>query len=261
MRLFSSVAVFAAAQAASLAAVQTEIHAPGPNGSLTGTVLTPDFTKGPVVLVVPGSGPIDRDGNASNAVRASTYRLLAEGLATHGIASVRIDKRGLYGSRAAVSDPNSVTIGDYADDVKTWISVIRRRTAAPCVWVLGHSEGGLVALAAAQTASDLCGLILVSTAGRPLGAVLREQLRANPPAGRRDGNSPRAAPVVPARGAGFSHQRVLHRPREVDCDLPAPHSHRAGRSGHPGRSWRCPALEAGQSHCDTGHSGACQSRP
>jgi pimeloyl-ACP methyl ester carboxylesterase len=180
MRLFSSVAVFAAAQAASLAAVQTEIHAPGPNGSLTGTVLTPDFTKGPVVLVVPGSGPIDRDGNASNAVRASTYRLLAEGLATHGIASVRIDKRGLYGSRAAVSDPNSVTIGDYADDVKTWISVIRRRTAAPCVWVLGHSEGGLVALAAAQTASDLCGLILVSTAGRPLGAVLREQLRANP---------------------------------------------------------------------------------
>jgi uncharacterized protein len=49
-----------------------------------------------------------------------------------------------------------------------------------CVWLLGHSEGGLVALAAAQKASDICGLVLISTAGRPLGEVLREQLRANP---------------------------------------------------------------------------------
>jgi pimeloyl-ACP methyl ester carboxylesterase len=39
----------------------------------------------------------------------------------------------------------------------------------------------LVALAAAQnTPGDICGLILVATAGRPLGAVLREQLRENP---------------------------------------------------------------------------------
>jgi uncharacterized protein len=49
-----------------------------------------------------------------------------------------------------------------------------------CVWLLGHSEGGLVALAAAQRLPDICGLILVSTAGRPLGEVLRTQLRANP---------------------------------------------------------------------------------
>ncbi|UWU77008.1 alpha/beta fold hydrolase [Bradyrhizobium huanghuaihaiense] len=111
---------------------------------------------------------------------ASTYRLLAEGLATHGIASVRIDKRGLFGSHAAVADPNCVTIDDYAADVRAWVSTIRGLTGAPCVWVLGHSEGGLVALVAAQDAPDLCGLILVATAGRPLGAVLREQLQSNP---------------------------------------------------------------------------------
>lgn len=46
--------------------------------------------------------------------------------------------------------------------------------------MLGHSEGGLVVLVAAQRAADLCGLILVATAGRPLGAVLREQLQSNP---------------------------------------------------------------------------------
>ncbi|MGO3934911.1 alpha/beta hydrolase [Rhodopseudomonas pseudopalustris] len=180
MRLFNSLAVFGvliASQAASFTTMQTDIHAPGPNGLLSGTILTPNPAKGPVVLIVPGSGPIDRDGNAGSSVRASTYRLLGEGLAAHGIASVRIDKRGLYGSRAAVEDPNAVTIDDYADDVKALVSVIPRQAAARCVWVLGHSEGGLVALAAAQTASDHCGVILVSTAGRPLGAVLCEQLR------------------------------------------------------------------------------------
>jgi pimeloyl-ACP methyl ester carboxylesterase len=46
--------------------------------------------------------------------------------------------------------------------------------------VLGHSEGGLVALVAGQQPQDLCGLVLVSAVGRPLGTVIRDQLRANP---------------------------------------------------------------------------------
>ena len=49
-----------------------------------------------------------------------------------------------------------------------------------CVWLLGHSEGGLIALAAAQQPHGICGLILVASPGRKLGAVLREQLQANP---------------------------------------------------------------------------------
>jgi pimeloyl-ACP methyl ester carboxylesterase len=46
--------------------------------------------------------------------------------------------------------------------------------------VLGHSEGGLVALAAAQQPEGICGIVLVSSLGRTFGTVLREQLRANP---------------------------------------------------------------------------------
>jgi pimeloyl-ACP methyl ester carboxylesterase len=49
-----------------------------------------------------------------------------------------------------------------------------------CVWVLGHSEGGLSALVAARQGASICGLLLVSTPGRRLGDILREQIAANP---------------------------------------------------------------------------------
>ncbi|WP_372426147.1 alpha/beta hydrolase [Salinarimonas chemoclinalis] len=130
--------------------------------------------------MIPGSGPTDRDGNSPLGVRAAPYRLLAEGLADRGIGSVRIDKRGLFGSRDAVVDANAVTIEDYVHDVDAWVEAIRARTGARCVWLLGHSEGGLVALASAAKVGRLCGLVLVATAGRPLGTVLKEQLHANP---------------------------------------------------------------------------------
>ncbi|MCA8019931.1 alpha/beta hydrolase [Burkholderia metallica] len=160
--------------------MQTEIEAPGPVGPLNGTLLSADTGDAPVVLIVPGSGPTDRNGNAPTWLQASTYRMLAEELLDDGIASVRIDKRGMYGSASAVPDANDVTIDDYAADIQSWVAAIRARTGASGVWVLGHSEGGLVALLAARQSADIAGLILVATAGRPLGAVLRQQLQSNP---------------------------------------------------------------------------------
>jgi pimeloyl-ACP methyl ester carboxylesterase len=180
MRIIATIAMAAAIN--SSVASQTapsNIEAPGPAGPLQGTLLSPAKSDAPVVLIIPGSGPTDRDGNGPNSLRASTYRLLAEGLRAHGIASVRIDKRGMYGSASAIPDPDDVTLDDYAMDVHAWVETIRKRTGVSCVWVLGHSEGGLVSLVAAQHTADICGLILVSTAGRPLGNVLREQLRSN----------------------------------------------------------------------------------
>lgn len=159
-------------------AAAAEIEAPGPLGPLAGT-LVQTAEPGPVALIVPGSGPTDRDGNGPLGIRASTYRLLAEALAERGISTVRIDKRGLFGSARAVRDANAVTIADYAADVRAWVAAIRDRTGAACVWVIGHSEGGLVALAAAGEAG-ICGLVLLAAPGRPLGAILREQFSADP---------------------------------------------------------------------------------
>jgi len=171
--------VAATAAAPGATPIESMMEVPGPQGPLQGTLLS-SGADGPVVLIVPGSGPTDRDGNNPLGVKAATYKLLAEGLSRHhGISSLRIDKRGMFGSARAISDANAVTIADYVVDVRTWVAGIRARTGASCVWVLGHSEGGLVALAAVNE-PGICGLVLVAAAGRPLGEVLREQLKANP---------------------------------------------------------------------------------
>lgn len=169
--------------------VQEELTTPGPSGPLRGTLtlpveLEPLRPETPVFLIVPGSGPTDRDGNSPLGISAAPYRLLAEALAERGFPSVRIDKRGMFGSRDAVSDPNDATIARYGDDLLSWTSAIQQRLPATnrprCVIIVGHSEGGLVALAAMSRKPCACGLVLIASIGRPLHEVIREQLRANP---------------------------------------------------------------------------------
>lgn len=164
---------------AAVSPVERSITAPGPGAALAGTMV--DAGKGsPVILIIPGSGPTDRDGNNQLGVKAGTYRLLAQALAAEGISTVRTDKRGMFGSRRAVADANKVNMADYAADSRSWVSSIRRSTGAKCVWLLGHSEGGLVALTAAQRREGICGVITVAAVGRKIGTVLRQQLADNP---------------------------------------------------------------------------------
>ena len=202
---------------------ESEVEAPGPQGPLKGLMVRVDKPDAPLVLIIPGSGPVDRDGNIPYALSTDTYKLLAHALAAHGIASVRIDKRGMNSSAAAIPNPNDVTIADYASDVHTWASAILKQTGGKCIWVLGHSEGGLVAMAAAKdNPRDICGLLLVAAPGRPFSELIKDQMRSNPSnapildqalhdidelaAGRRVDMSnapPQLAPIFPAAVQGF----------------------------------------------------------
>lgn len=133
----------------------------------------------PIALIVPGSGPTDRDGNQGKALQSNVCKHLAYQLADKGISTVRVDKRGMYSS-AEAGNPNAVTLEIYTKDYRDWIDAIKAKSSAKCIYLLGHSEGGLMVSSAAVGRKDVCGLILVSTPGRPLGTILREQLKANP---------------------------------------------------------------------------------
>ena len=161
-------------------AQESELTAPGPVGPLRGTLRSLAAPHAPVILIIPGSGPTDRNGNSPAGLNASTYRLIAEDLAARGVGSLRVDKRGMFGSDRAIADANAVTLDDYATDIHAWVAVLLKKSGNSCIWIMGHSEGGLVALLAAQNPDHFCGVILLSTPGQSMGKLLREQLKANP---------------------------------------------------------------------------------
>lgn len=150
---------------------------------LHGSLLTPDGAARAVAVIIAGSGPTDRNGDSPMGVRGGTYRLLAEGLAQRGVATVRFDKRGIGQSAGAGGSEADLRFSTYVDDARAWAVEAARVTGRPCAWLIGHSEGALIALAAvAQGDTAICGLVLVSGAGRPAGDLLREQLAAAPEA-------------------------------------------------------------------------------
>ena len=174
--MLSALAIAALIQSAP---VSQDIAIPSEPASLHGTLLTPAETRAAAVLI-PGSGPTDRNGDQIPVVRAATLRMMAEALAQDGIATVRIDKRGVGASAAALVSEDVLRFDHMAEDVRAWAADLAARTGRDCVWLMGHSEGGLVAQVAAADNPQVCGLILLASAGRPAADILREQLAALP---------------------------------------------------------------------------------
>lgn len=166
-----------------LSPVSTPVELPSSPAPLHGTLLTPEGQTRAVAVILPGSGPTDRDGDSPQfGIRAATYRLQAEGLAERGVATIRIDKRGIGESAAAGGAEADLRFTTNIDDARAWAAEATAKTGRPCAWLIGHSEGALVALATVAKGDDkVCGLVLLSGAGRPAGVVLREQLAAGLP--------------------------------------------------------------------------------
>ena len=154
---------------------ETAMEARGPLGPLRGTLCESGAAGAPLALIHPGSGPTDRDGNNPLGVAAAAYRMLAHALAERGVDTLRIDKRGMFGS-AQAGDPNAVTLDDYARDVRAWLDALGRSRVA----LIGHSEGGLSVVHAAQGEPRVSALVLLAALGRPLAVISRAQFRANP---------------------------------------------------------------------------------
>jgi len=144
-------------------------------GDLSGTLTLPmPGARGPAALIWPGSGPVDRDGNLPEA-RPDMLKLLAHRLAEAGVASLRVDKRGIGASKGAVAREDDLTFDKSIADAVAWTDRLRQEPEIEEVALIGHSEGALVATMAAQQ-RDVSALVLVAGASEPAPAIIARQL-------------------------------------------------------------------------------------
>ncbi len=153
-----------------------------PNAKIYGTLELP---KGkdpvPVVLIIAGSGPTDRNGNSKVLPGSNnSLKMLADGLAERGIASLRYDKRAIGQSVMPGMKEEDLRFTNYVDDASAWIRKLRTDPRFSTITVAGHSEGSLIGMVAAKDATADA-YISLEGAGRNAKDIIQEQLAAQLP--------------------------------------------------------------------------------
>ncbi len=148
--------------------------------TLYGTLEIPAAEKNiPVVLIIAGSGPTDQNGN-NPMMTNNAYRMIADSLMRHGIASLRYDKRGIGKSQAADAKESDLRFEHYINDAAAWIQLLQKDKRFSSVTVLGHSEGSLIGMvAAAKAGTD--GFVSAAGAGESADLILKRQIAKQAP--------------------------------------------------------------------------------
>jgi pimeloyl-ACP methyl ester carboxylesterase len=187
---------------------------------LAGTLVLPAVGENqpvPGVVLIAGSGPTDRDGNNRLVPqKIDLLKQIAEQLAEAGIASLRYDKRGVGQSTLAPATlaERELFFGwenFIGDVVLAHAELIKQSEVRPYgTALLGHSEGGLFAIATAQAtiAHSPYALVLASTPGRPLFEIIHSQVARSMP-----------ALVEPADKIMGTILRTGHAPQDVPHEL------------------------------------------
>jgi uncharacterized protein len=153
---------------------EREVQIPTHNATLAGSYIAP--AEDPrVVLMIHGSGPIDRNENM-HGQGLNVFNTIAERLAQHGAGSLRYDKRG-----CAKSTGDHLRAGhlDTVDDAAACIDYLINTESIPeeRIVVLGHSEGTIIAAELAPRYPNLAGLILLCPFIQPMEVILLNQAK------------------------------------------------------------------------------------
>ena len=179
------VALLLASNAASL-----EVRVPGPAGTLGGTLTVPGRGRArlPAVVTLTGSGAHHRDGNRTPEHPYRPFREIAEALAGCGIATLRLDDRGVG---ASAGDANAAAAEDTAADAHAALRFLRARPDIDLrrVGLIGHSYGGQIAPMVAAEDPAVAAVVLLADPAHPFRETMRYQHR------YRIGNDPTIAPA------------------------------------------------------------------
>ena len=144
-----------------------------------GTILVPSTTeKPPLAILIGGSGPIDRNGN-QQMMKNNSLKFLAEALYDNDIAVFRYDKRIVKQIKDRTLNEESIHFDDFIKDAIDVIEYFKRSKAFSKIYVIGHSQGSLVGMIAAQNRAD--GFISLAGAGQEIDDVIVDQLEKQAP--------------------------------------------------------------------------------
>ncbi len=146
------------------------------DATLEGTLSLPDGqTVQQAVLLLAGSGPLDRNQN-STKVQLNLFNGIATHLAQHGIASLRYDKRGCGKS---TGNYDATGHSDLVNDAEQALRFLQQHEIVGHVpvYVLGHSEGTLIAPQVIARTEGIQGQILLSPFVEDFASVIQRQAR------------------------------------------------------------------------------------
>ena len=148
-------------------------------GNIYGTLTLPAGPqKVPVVLIIAGSGPTDRNGNNS-MMKNDALKMIAHQLGENHIASVRFDKRLIAESKSSTLSESDLRFETYINDASDWIALLKKDTRFQHVTVIGHSEGSLIGMLTKEKPDRF---ISIAGVGFPAAAVIKKQLASQPDA-------------------------------------------------------------------------------
>ncbi|HLT49558.1 alpha/beta hydrolase family protein [Aequorivita nionensis] len=146
---------------------------------IDGTLQTPEVNgKLPLAIIIGGSGPTDRNGNQQMVVNNS-LKFLAEGLYDNEIATFRYDKRIVKQMKQRTINEKNIRFGDFIDDAVAVLEYFKKDKRFSKIYIIGHSQGSLVGMVAAQGGAD--GFVSIAGAGQEIDDVIVDQLAKQAP--------------------------------------------------------------------------------
>lgn len=145
-------------------------------GDIFGSLKAPiSKTPVPIAIIIAGSGPTDRNGN-SQLTQNDAYKMLSDELFYSGIATLCFDKRGIAASQSAMKEESDIRFENYIEDVKEWIGLLSNDKRFSNIIIIGHSEGSLIGMIAAENNPKVTKYISIAGMGVPFDVILKEQL-------------------------------------------------------------------------------------
>lgn len=149
-------------------------------GNLAGTLSIPREGEGDhVVFIISGSGPTDRDGNSPALPgKNDSLRLLGAGLTDAGLATLRVDKRGI--GESVATPERELRFETYVEDGVGWLDYLKSEFGFRRFSIVGHSEGSLVGMLVAEH-FPVDRFVSLEGAGRTAQETIIRQLRSQLP--------------------------------------------------------------------------------